>query len=755
MCVSALAHTKAVSETTPRSLEWAAAAYGALGLACGAGELEAFGARFAQLRLAALLRVGLLLGRLLRSLLRVAPNLCPPQTRSAMQSASQRHRLRNEVRLRLTIFQSVLCVRGGAVQRLQRCGRKRPVWKGVSSDIRIHASQPTNNPQYAHTHPHLRLGPVNRPSLQHTHVQLAQLAPLVVMAAAVPVGPIELAEVHDDPAPDGDERLVGVHKRHDGPHEGVGAVADVCREQRYGRLDRRGEIVEHLADDRVDVRLVVEIARKLDVRHHVKLARQDPRDGAGEIRLVLDVVKVDAVDAHARHGLPLGVDHLAVLLDGAADALRLVQAEQTPVHLARDRISAEQVVEEPLLAQLGDVCAEDAKVERPEVVGLIHGHEEVLNHQRLELKVAVLRRPACGRRIVRPVRIPEYVAAIDDAAHAAHLGILHEPLAVEPALQAERDVDRVDLQVKHGVVGVDRVVLCEVLSPRLVAHGRSDLFHLLVVRALPRHAVARGDGGSPLDLVGALCAALVRLLPPLLEERVYIAVCAARDKDVLEADLALLPLGHDGALEDDGDARLCGEVVCDLACDPLLQIQCIERGKHEREEGGGADDDEDGGGEAAEREEGADVVGVEAAEAADGEPLEADAQARPESLCDAQQILFGWTKAVVLVRRGFGARGGSSGRGTHGAESETLQRARIVGKVMVRALCGGELGGCGCRSRCVWGRRILRLLCGARRVRVFGRRLGRRRRPGCMEGSCLVSDDARARALQRRRVRPR
>ena len=67
------------------------------------------------------------------------------------------------------------------------------------------------------------------------------------------------------------------------------------------------------------------------------------------------------------------------------------------------------------------------------------------------------------------------------------------------------------------------------------------------------------------------------------------------DEDILEADPAVLPLGHNGTLEDNRHASLGREVVRQLSCDPLLQIECIQRGENDTDESRGADDNPDDG----------------------------------------------------------------------------------------------------------------------------------------------------------------
>lgn len=59
------------------------------------------------------------------------------------------------------------------------------------------------------------------------------------------------------------------------------------------------------------------------------------------------------------HASPSNI--LEILLASATDALRLVQAEEAVVDLARDRVGRHEVVEEPLLAKPSDVSVEDGE----------------------------------------------------------------------------------------------------------------------------------------------------------------------------------------------------------------------------------------------------------------------------------------------------------------------------------------------------------------------------------------------------------
>ncbi len=82
-------------------------------------------------------------------------------------------------------------------------------------------------------------------------------------------------------------------------------------------------------------------------------------------------------------------------------------------------------------------------------------------------------------------------------------------------------------------------------------------------------------------------------------------------KTFWKVSLLSFHFGHNGAFEDHGDARLCCEIVCNLSCDPLLQVERIESSKDEREESVCTDDDEDSRCNTTEGEECADVISVE------------------------------------------------------------------------------------------------------------------------------------------------
>jgi hypothetical protein len=66
-----------------------------------------------------------------------------------------------------------------------------------------------------------------------------------------------------------------------------------------------------------------------------------------------------------------------------------VQTEQAVIKLPYDVFRTQKVVEEPLLPESSDVCTKNGGGIRPKIAWLIHGHKDVLELQRIYLKVAL------------------------------------------------------------------------------------------------------------------------------------------------------------------------------------------------------------------------------------------------------------------------------------------------------------------------------------------------------------------------------
>ena len=182
---------------------------------------------------------------------------------------------------------------------------------------------------------------------------------------------------------------------------------------------------------------------------------------------------------NADHSTPLAI--LEVLVGRAPDALRPMQAEQAIVELPHDVLRAQEVVEQPLLAERPDVGAEDRRRVRPEVPRLVDGDEHVLELERLELEVTRLCLVAERGRVEGVVRIPRYRTAIygtvkvtaplgrlvlrtEHPTNAFDNRILNEALARPPTNEGEGDIDGVDAQIKHRVVLIlARVILLTII----------------------------------------------------------------------------------------------------------------------------------------------------------------------------------------------------------------------------------------------------------------------------------------------------
>ena len=83
--------------------------------------------------------------------------------------------------------------------------------------------------------------------------------------------------------------------------------------------------------------------------------------------------------ASAYHTRILTVPIVLFLSRCPPDTLRLVQTEQTVVKLPHNAVRGQEVVEEPLLAEYGEVCAEDGRGVRPEGIRLIDRDQDILH----------------------------------------------------------------------------------------------------------------------------------------------------------------------------------------------------------------------------------------------------------------------------------------------------------------------------------------------------------------------------------------
>jgi len=80
----------------------------------------------------------------------------------------------------------------------------------------------------------------------------------------------------------------------------------------------------------------------------------------------------------------------SVLLIRSPHTLRTVQTEQAVVKLSYDTPRLHKVIEQPLLAQRANIRAENREGIRTKTSWLIYGDKDVLQHKRLEFKIALL-----------------------------------------------------------------------------------------------------------------------------------------------------------------------------------------------------------------------------------------------------------------------------------------------------------------------------------------------------------------------------
>lgn len=121
---------------------------------------------------------------------------------------------------------------------------------------------------------------------------------------------------------------------------------------------------------------------------------------------------------------------LEILLARAPDRLRLVQAEETVVDLARDGFGGHEVVEEPLLSQTRNIGIEDregvlcekvsvklaraveGRTHGSEVLWLVDGDEEVFDVETFEPEVTRTGLVAIGEPVLRRMRVVDDVRSL-------------------------------------------------------------------------------------------------------------------------------------------------------------------------------------------------------------------------------------------------------------------------------------------------------------------------------------------------------
>lgn len=111
-------------------------------------------------------------------------------------------------------------------------------------------------------------------------------------------------------------------------------------------------------------------------------------------------------------------------------------------------------------------------------------------------------------------------------------------------------------------------LIVTLLARRFIAHRQRDLLLVLIMRAFPCHALARGRGRSAWRTSWRTTSSGEH---GFLVTRNSSTICvrAPGDEDVLETDPRVFPFGHDGAFENDRHTGLGGQIVCDPARDPF------------------------------------------------------------------------------------------------------------------------------------------------------------------------------------------
>lgn len=103
-------------------------------------------------------------------------------------------------------------------------------------------------------------------------------------------------------------------------------------------------------------------------------------------RACRDISKVGISERGAYHPLPPLI--LRLPLPRLAHPLRLMQTKQTIIELPHNALRRQNVIEQPLLAQLADVGFEDGGEVGAEGGGLVHCYERVFDGEGVECEGA-------------------------------------------------------------------------------------------------------------------------------------------------------------------------------------------------------------------------------------------------------------------------------------------------------------------------------------------------------------------------------
>ena len=260
------------------------------------------------------------------------------------------------------------------------------------------------------------------------------------------------------------------------------------------------------------------------------------------------MVDIELIDATARDPLPFQLVFIV------RKSLLFVHGEKRVVVSPQHQVGVEEVVEEPVLAELQKLTGIDGDVKRTEPVRLQKRKEHVRHAELVELKVAGLVDILIVGSVV--VRVPVDVSTIYHSPEPFNLQCLDNASPIDPFFKRKQHVDLLHRQIKLGVVAV--VLVLNVV-----------LFHQQVLDGL--------------------------LLGPL--DEVLAAVDGAgpsQHETLAEADLAVAPPGDDRVLEGDVQLRVFGDELAQFAGDKLLGQHRVggEDDKQEKRRGGETEEED-------------------------------------------------------------------------------------------------------------------------------------------------------------------
>ena len=131
-----------------------------------------------------------------------------------------------------------------------------------------------------------------------------------------------------------------------------------------------------------------------------------------------------------------------------------------------------------------------------------------------------------------------------NSAYALDNSVLHEPFSIEPLPQTEGHINTVDIEFEHRPLDV--------------------FVRILVLIGIVLFVIYRMVGGMVADVI-TQCRGMDD--PAASVKVVRVNLGSPCNMHVLERYTRVLPLGHDGRLKDDGDARFGSEIVANSTSD--------------------------------------------------------------------------------------------------------------------------------------------------------------------------------------------